>query len=169
MATRQKFNQKHTQKTMHIKKISSKSKDVDALLLQSTEYIHQMYPAINYQLDGKKELSQANVYFVGAFDEKTLAGIGAVKILVADIPYGEIKRVFVSPQYRGKGVSKLIMRSLEIHLLANDINISRLETGVKQSEAIGLYLKLGYVTRPPFGAHLADPLSLFMEKVLKSP
>lgn len=151
---------------MLIKRISPRSKNAGALLRQSTKYMRQLYPAINYQLDGKEELSQANVCFIGAFDDKVLTGIGAVKILIADIRYGEIKRVFVSPQYRGRGVSKLIIQYLEMHLLTSGVYISRLETGVKQIEALGLYHKLGYVTRPPFGAHFEDPLSIFMEKIL---
>jgi putative acetyltransferase len=40
----------------------------------------------------------------------------------------------------------------------------RLETGVRQPEALGLYRKLGYRERGPFGAYKPDPLSVFMEK-----
>ncbi len=42
----------------------------------------------------------------------------------------------------------------------------RLETGIYQPEAIGLYRKYGYVEIEPFGSYLPDPLSLFMEKRL---
>ena len=41
-----------------------------------------------------------------------------------------------------------------------------LETGYLQTEAIGLYRRLGYAERPPFGDYLPDPLSIFMEKPL---
>jgi putative acetyltransferase len=42
----------------------------------------------------------------------------------------------------------------------------RLETGVLQKAAIGLYVSLGYDHIQPFGSYLDDPLSLFMEKYL---
>jgi putative acetyltransferase len=41
-----------------------------------------------------------------------------------------------------------------------------LETGIKQSEAIGLYRASGYRDCPPFGDYKSDPLSLFMTKSL---
>ena len=44
----------------------------------------------------------------------------------------------------------------------------RLETGVKQPEAIGLYRAFGYVEIGPFGAYVLDPASVFMEKRLGS-
>ena len=42
----------------------------------------------------------------------------------------------------------------------------RLETGIRQPEAIGLYRSAGYAEIGPFGAYRPDPLSLFMEKRL---
>jgi putative acetyltransferase len=95
-----------------------------------------------------------------------LVGCGAVKILADDGRYGELKRVYVLESHRGKGYSKAIMEKLEGHLRAQGIELARLETGISQPEAIGLYRRLGYVEREPFGAYAADPLSLFMEKRL---
>ena len=50
--------------------------------------------------------------------------------------------------------------------LAEGIAMVRLETGVLQKAAIGLYESLGYCHIQPFGSYLDDPLSLFMEKHL---
>jgi putative acetyltransferase len=58
------------------------------------------------------------------------------------------------------------MEKLESHLKTNGIALARLETGISQPEALGLYRRLGYVEREPFGAYAADPLSVFMEKRL---
>jgi putative acetyltransferase len=46
------------------------------------------------------------------------------------------------------------------------VTLMQLETGIRQSEAIALYRKFGYVERGPFGAYRPDPLSLFIEKKL---
>ena len=67
---------------------------------------------------------------------------------------------------RGNGLAKLIMCELEAHLKQRGIGVARLETGIYQPEAIGLYEKLGYEIRGPFGAYKPDPLSVFMEKRL---
>ena len=46
------------------------------------------------------------------------------------------------------------------------VTLARLETGIRQPEALGLYRRLGYLERGRFGAYLEDPLSVFMEKRL---
>ena len=46
------------------------------------------------------------------------------------------------------------------------MHVARLETGIHQPEALGLYRRLGYVERGPFGSYALDPLSVFFEKRL---
>ena len=58
------------------------------------------------------------------------------------------------------------MKSLQPRLLAGDIGIVRLETGVRQPEALALYERCGYVRIPPFGGYRDDPPSVFLEKRL---
>jgi putative acetyltransferase len=137
---------------------------VAELLRQSTEYASSLYPAESNHLDDADELSQDNVYLVGASSQGVLIGIGAVKRLVHDVEYGEIKRLYVLPAQRGNGLAKLIMCELEAHLKQRGIGVARLETGIYQPEALGLYKRLGYRVREPFGDYKPDPLSVFMEK-----
>ena len=88
-------------------------------------------------------------------------------VLVFSSPsYGEIKRLYVDPAYRGKAIASQLMAEIEHLILARGINMVRLETGVLQKAAIGLYESLGYYHIQPFGIYLHDPLSLFMEKHL---
>jgi putative acetyltransferase len=67
---------------------------------------------------------------------------------------------------RGRKVGMAILLGLEQHARAEGITCVRLETGVSQPEALGLYRRLGFLERGPFGAHAPDPLSVFMEKTL---
>jgi ribosomal protein S18 acetylase RimI-like enzyme len=46
------------------------------------------------------------------------------------------------------------------------IKVLRLETGIYQVEAIGLYERYGFQRRPPFGEYKIDPMSLYFEKAL---
>lgn len=137
-----------------------------ALIAQSDAYMAALYPAESNHLESLSALSQPNVLLVGARIEGELVACGAVKTLDDDGRYGEIKRVFVLEQHRGKGLSKAIMQKLEAHLQATGVRLARLETGIHQPEALGLYTQLGYALREPFGAYAHDPLSVFMEKTL---
>ena len=151
---------------MQIEQISPARADVRGLIRQSDEHLAKLYPPESNHLESSDDLTKLNVLMLGAFSGGALVGIGAVKILVEDVAYGEIKRVFVTLGFRGQGISKLIMAELERRLIENRIGVSRLETGIAQPEAIGLYKGLGYTERSPFGAYQADPLSVFMEKEL---
>jgi putative acetyltransferase len=137
-----------------------------ALIALSDAYMAALYPAESNHLESLSALSQPNVLLVGAHIDGELVACGAVKTLDDDGRYGEIKRVFVLEQHRGKGLSKAIMQTLEAHLQSTGVRLARLETGIHQPEALGLYARLGYVLREPFGGYAHDPLSVFMEKTL---
>jgi putative acetyltransferase len=137
-----------------------------ALLDQSDAYMATLYPPQSNHMEGVEALRQANVFFVGACIGADLAGCGAVKTMRDDGVYGEIKRVFVPPSFRGRGISRAIMDFLECYLVEQGVPLARLEMGALQPEAMGLYRRLGYLERPPFGNYQVDPLSLFMEKRL---
>jgi putative acetyltransferase len=137
-----------------------------ALLDQSDAYMATLYPPQSNHMEGVEALQQANVLFVGASLGAALAGCGAVKTLRDDGLYGEIKRVFVAPPFRGRGISRAIMEFLERHLAVQGVPLARLEMGALQPEAMALYRALGYLERPPFGKYQPDPQSLFMEKRL---
>lgn len=96
-----------------------------------------------------------------------MIGCGSVKIIEGDIRYGELKRVFIKEAYRGQGLSRQLIGALEAHLIENSVWWVRLETGIYQPEALGLYKRLGYIERGPYGGYSLDPMSVFMEKCLK--
>lgn len=151
---------------MRIEPTDPESDGALALIAMSDTYMTALYPAESNHLESPKALKAPNVLFLGCFLGDELVGCGAVKILAGDGEYGELKRVFVLESHRGKGYSKAIMEKLEGHLKTRGIALARLETGIRQPEALGLYRRLGYVERKPFGAYAEDPLSLFMEKRL---
>ncbi|RPF23224.1 GNAT family N-acetyltransferase [Myceligenerans xiligouense] len=70
---------------------------------------------------------------------------------------GEVKRVFVGPGFRRRGLSTLIMGELEKS--AREAGLARLvlETGTEQPEAIALYEKLGYERIAPYGKYAGEP------------
>ncbi|MBI1771845.1 MAG: GNAT family N-acetyltransferase [Burkholderiales bacterium] len=154
---------------MKIEKTDPASEAAGRLIAMSDAYMGDLYPAESNHLESVAALKQDNVIFLGCYIDETLAACGAVKILFDDdeqLSYGEIKRVFVPEEFRGRGLSKHIMRALEDQLLDQDIRVARLETGIRQPEALGLYFRLGYAERAAFADYEEDPLSVFMEKIL---
>lgn len=151
---------------MFIKALDPLSAPAAHLLALSDAYMASLYPAESNHMESPRALALPNVLFLGAYLKGDLAGCGAVKIMHDDSSYGEIKRVYVLESFRGRGVSKQLMQALETHLIEQHIPLARLETGISQPEALGLYEKLGYHYRAPFGFYQPDPLSVFMEKRL---
>lgn len=149
---------------MLIKPITVLTDEVDKLIQQSRRYQETLYPQESINQDDPHSLVYGNMYFIGAYDGDELCGLGGVKIMNDNLRYGEIKNLFVSPEFRGRGISKVIMNALEQFLINEKISICRLETGVSQPESIGLYHRLGYRDREAYGDYRPDPLCVFMEK-----
>ena len=136
--------------------------DIIQLISDLDAYQGALYPAeSNYHLS-VETLKAANVLFAVARDDaRVVIGCGAV-VLFDD--YGELKRMFVPPAQRGRGVAKAIITYLEAHAVQRNCLLLRLETGIHQPEAHGLYARAGYQRRGPYGDYPDDPLSVFMEK-----
>ena len=142
------------------------------LLQAAAEYIASLYPPESTYAEPPEALAQAHVTLFGACIESELLGCVVLKQLQDEASlehYGEIKRLFVDPAARGRGLAMRLMAQLEAHARASGIGVLRLETGIAQPEALGLYRRLGFVPRGPFGDYPKDPpdpFSVFLEKRL---
>ena len=141
--------------------------DVVTLIRQSDALMQSLYPAESNHLVDIESLAAFNVHFFVARENGRALGCGAFVLGIDG--HAEMKRVFVDPAARGKGVARAVMEALEREAAHLGVTLMQLETGIKQPEAIALYRKFGYVERGPFGTYKSDPLSLFMEKRLSSP
>ena len=79
---------------------------------------------------------------------------------------GEIKRMYVAPEYRRQALGRRILEDLEARAAAFGYKSLRLETGELQPAAIGLYRSFGYVRIPCYNEYAHDPHSLCFEKKL---
>lgn len=154
---------------MQIKQIKIISKDVGDLIEQSRQYQAGLYPAASVHQEDPQDLVATDVYFIGVSQNQVIIGLGAVKAIDDAPPYGEIKNLFVDPEHRGQGISRMIMHALEQYLGDCGIDVCRLETGINQPESIALYTSLGYIRCKPYGDYQEDPLSIFMQKDLTCP
>lgn len=102
--------------------------------------------------------------FVVARDgQGTALATGAVAL---SDDFAELKRMWVVPEARGKGISKAVLADLEARVIEAGQSLLRLETGIDNHEALALYERQGFARRGPFGDYREDPLSVFMEKQL---
>jgi len=134
---------------------------IRALIEQLDEYQADLYPAESNHLDAIVELQRDHVYFFAAYEGDQVLGCGAVKFFP---DYGEIKRMFVSPPARGRGLGVKLLQALERQAEELTVRVLRLETGHLQDAAIRLYQNSGYKEIGPFGQYSEDPHSVFMEK-----
>ena len=132
------------------------------LLAELDAALHEYpYPAESrHAFSVEKLIRESVAFFLGSYDGQ-LAACGGVK-LFAD--YGEVKRMYVRPLFRGKGLGKAILNHLAEHARANGVNTLRLETGIYQVEAIGLYDGWGFQRCGPFGDYKNDPNTIYFEK-----
>ncbi|TKW78876.1 MAG: GNAT family N-acetyltransferase [Bradyrhizobium icense] len=135
-----------------------------AMLADSDRYCAALYPAESNHLLDASTLAGPEVTFLVARAPDQVAGFGAVVRHNAE--FGEIKRMYVAPAMRGMKLGRSILAALEDRARADGLPCLRLETGVKQPEAVGLYRSAGYQEIPAFGDYEPDPLSIFMEKRL---
>jgi putative acetyltransferase len=127
-------------------------------------YQQSLYPAESNHLLDIETLARPQMHFFACMVNGKTTGCGGMWIH-ADC--AEVKRVYVDPAARGLGLAKKIMAVLEDDARAAGKAIARLETGIHQPEALGLYRALGYRDRGPFGDYpVDDPMSVFMEKRL---
>jgi putative acetyltransferase len=139
--------------------------EIITLLRDGEEYSAKLYPAESNHHMPLSALRASNVRFFVVRDANGRAvGTGALAIEGA---WAELKRMWVIPEARSLGVSKIILTTLEASARSEGVGILRLETGVENYAALGLYTRAGFKRRDPFGAYQPDPLSIFMEKDLQ--
>ena len=136
--------------------------DAVALINELEAQLDPLYPrASRHGLSVAQLIDQGVAFFV-LRSEGEPVGCGGVKLFGTD--YGEIKRMYMRPAFRGRGLARAMLEHLASYSQSQGVSLLRLETGIHQREAIGLYERAGFMRIPPFGEYHEDPLSLFFEK-----
>jgi putative acetyltransferase len=143
---------------------SPRQADVERLLEALDGYQSALYPPESNHLLDVEALAAPSIRFLVARRAERALGCGALRIDAAG--YGELKRMFVVPEARGLRLGRRILDRLEEEARRVGLSCMRLETGIHQPAALGLYRSTGYVEREAFGDYRPDPLSVFMEKSL---
>ncbi len=132
-------------------------RNLDADLAEKDGDDHRFYAQFN-KIDKIK-------FVVVAYENKKPLGCGAIKEY--DSGTMEIKRMYVTPESRGKGIATKILSALENWATELSYRKCILETGKRQPEAIRLYRKNGYDLIPNYGQYAGVENSLCYAKEMK--
>jgi len=119
--------------------------------------------ACHFRLDAH-EVADGQGAFLIAFRAGTPVGYGAVRRI--ETQTGEVKRMYVVPQERGRGVGRAILNAIQAEARALRVSRLVLETGIRQTEALALYQRAGFTRIAPFGDYVGSPLSVCLAKEL---
>jgi putative acetyltransferase len=136
--------------------------DAQALIAELEALLEPFYPRESCHGYSVEKLITEGVAFFLIRQDGVPAGCGGIQFHGAE--YGEIKRMYVRPEFRGLGFAKLMLNHLADYAQSQGVRLLRLETGIHQRAAIGLYERMGFRRIPPFGGYTEDPLSRCYEK-----
>lgn len=152
------------QQMIQIRRTTSKNTDfvalvasLDAELSDRDGSDHAFYDQFN-KIEGLK-------YTVVLYEDWIPVGCGAIKAFSPKTM--EVKRMFVRPKYRGKGLASRVLAALEEWAIELQCTRCILETGKRQPEAIQLYQNRGYQRILNYGQYTGVENSLCFEKKLK--
>jgi Acetyltransferases len=150
---------------MNIEIIKTDSKNADFIMLISEldKDLQERNGESQKQYDKHNKIDNINDVVVISVDKEPVA-CGAFKEY--DNETVELKRIFVLKSFRGHGLSKLLVSSLEEIAKTQGYKYGVLETGRKHIEAINLYKRSGYAVSENYDPYIGMPESVCMKKTL---
>jgi putative acetyltransferase len=134
---------------------------IDALTVELADGGYSEAETFGYSLD---QLEASSVHLVGASVAGTLVGLGGVEL--QDDGFAELKRFYVVPTHRGRGVADAVIEALVEHARAAGATTLRLETGDKQQAAMRFYARHGFEVVDRFGPYVDSATSVCMAREL---
>jgi len=135
--------------------------EAEALVMELEEHLAARYPAESRHGFSVRQLVDQGVDFFVLREDGRPAACGGILFVEGEgpEPYGEVKRMYARDAFRGKGYGRRVLARLLDYARDRGVPLVRLETGIDQVEAIGLYESMGFRRCPPFGPYREDPLS----------
>lgn len=144
-------------------KTNSDSSDFRSLVVQLDADLQARYGEQQSFFSQFNKLDHIH-HVIVVYENNQPVGCGAFKEY--ELGVAEIKRMYVKPELRGKGIAAEILSNLEQWAKDEGFKTCILETAIKQPEAIRLYEKCGYTRIPNYGQYIGVEISLCMQKHL---
>lgn len=144
---------------------SPRQDEVFALLSLGTAFAQSLYPPESNFLLDVDELERPGVSVYVARDQGGHA-IGMAALVPWGMAVTELKRMFVHPDARGRGIGSRLLDTMESDARAAGLRQIVLETGTLHAAAQALYTRCGYSPIPQFGQYIGEKHSYCMAKML---
>jgi GNAT superfamily N-acetyltransferase len=105
----------------------------------------------------------AGTFLVAYVDDRPAGCGGLIRV---DASLAEVKRMFVRPAYQRRGIGRAVLSAIEARASELGFRELRLETGVRQPEALGLYRSSGWSEIPCYPPYAGATLSVCFGKSL---
>lgn len=149
---------------MELRFVSPNSKDYAMLAKKLDDYYISLVGDVHLRYAAVNDPRNMNCIIV-AYEGSTPIGCGCWKAL--DGETAEVKRIYVEPQYRRRGIASAIIELLESHILVSGYSKALLETARTTDDSRQLYLSLGYREIPYYGSPAgAENCRCFLKEVL---
>jgi putative acetyltransferase len=146
--------------------VSAPDEEVRLLIDELEAVLGAEYPPEQRHGLSLDAIFQPHIRFFVAALEGAVVGCGGIALFE---DFAEVKRMYVRPAARGRGVARAILARLEVEAQKARLPLLRLETGDKQGDALRLYRRYGFAECPAFGAYASMAphriaTSIFLEK-----
>lgn len=153
----------HFRQMIRIRRADPRLPEALRLIDGSEAELSALYPPEARFAFSPQELIDAEVrFFLAELDGAALGCCGYAHC--GD--YAELKRMYVDPSARGRGLAPALLDHLEAAARDEGLAQMRLETGAESHAALTLYARRGYARCGPFGSYAENGSSVFMEKPL---
>jgi len=154
---------------IEVERCASPTDDARALVGELEEVLAAGYPPEQRHGLSLEAIFQPHIHFFVARVDGAAAGCGGVALFDG---FAEVKRMYVRPASRGRGVAEALLGRIEQRARAAGLSRLCLETGDRQLAAMRLYARAGFSLGPAFGDYLKMPkasvaTSVFFEKILR--
>lgn len=157
------FDTFQQQPAMKLVRSTSQNPDFQMLVKALDAYLAVMDGDEHAFYDQYNKIDMLQHVVVAYIDGKP-AGCGAIKAFSAT--QTEVKRMYVAPEFRKRGIAKALLSELETWARELGFTQCILETGKRQTEAVGLYPACGYVVTENYGQYVGVENSVCMQKSL---
>jgi putative acetyltransferase len=143
--------------TVDIRRSTLDSPDALRLITALNAELTALFPepgATHFSISGAQVAAGDGAFLLAYLDDMAV-GCGAVRRL--DEATAELKRMYVAPTVRGRGIGRALVEALEREARLLGVTKVVLETGTRLASAVALYQKTGYTPIPLFGEYLRSP------------
>lgn len=152
-----------------IESVTSPNEEIRALIEELDGELSANYAPEQRHGLKLEAIFEPHIRFFMARTEGRAMGCGGIALFSG---FAEVKRMYVRPEVRGKGIAEAIVSQLEAEAIAAGITTLRLETGTLQEAAIRFYRRCGFEPCESFEPYTSMPpsaieTSVFFEKLLR--